>query len=366
MEDFYKKYQDNINSLAKAQNVDLGVAQNMFLSNVTGGQKFDGAGQYNSQMTTDANNYLNSLKQTAGTFQQQADNKVNSIYDAQQNALMARLQSERDKATGQINQNKAEIKPMYANKRNQADVVNMQNVQRLREAMANAGLTGSGENVTAQVGLAGQRQSSLNNLNLQEQQEYNDMNRRLADLYNPNDVVALQQAIEAEKARGLLDSFYKSDDRNFRNAEFDYRKLRDSVGDSQWQKTFDMNNTQWQQQFEENVRQFGLQYALQKLSEQNSNSLGWANYNQRNESRDTGTSQQQQLNEGMYQAIKLAQGDPRVNTFNSDPNVFNQIVMEYYNQLTGSSPSIYKPNPDTMIPGSFTPPLDEDILKFVK
>ncbi|MEK3853447.1 hypothetical protein [Cytobacillus sp. FSL H8-0458] len=90
-------------------------------------------------------------------------NRINSLYDQQQK----------------------NVAPQFAQQRNQADAVNQQNVQKLREAMAANGLTGSGENVTAQVGLGAARQNSLNNINAQETQMANALeSQRIQELMN--------------------------------------------------------------------------------------------------------------------------------------------------------------------------------------
>lgn len=165
-------------------------------------------------------------------YTQQANDMVNSIYEKQKQAELAQLYASKDKAIGQLNQQKAEVAPQYADKRNQSDVVSNQNVQRLREIMANSGLASSGENVTATVGLQNARQSALNGLNLQEQQNTNDINRQINDLNNPANEQALTAALEAQKSQALLDTFNKASDRA-------YQVGRDTVGDNQWRQGFD-------------------------------------------------------------------------------------------------------------------------------
>lgn len=183
-------------------------------------------------------------------YMAQMQSQVNSIYDQQKQAQLSQYYVSRDKALGQVNQQKAEVAPQYQSARNQADVVSAQNVQRLREMMASNGLQSSGENVTANVGLQNARQNSLNRLNLQEQQINNDFNRQISDLNNPAQEQALVAALEAQRSQALFDSSMRADEVGYSrnrdatmdnryNNEFAYQQSRDTVGDQQWQTQFD-------------------------------------------------------------------------------------------------------------------------------
>ena len=183
---------------------------------------------------------------------------VNSIYDNQLNAQLQALYASRDKAVGELNQQKDVNKATYQGQRNQADVVSAQNVQRLREIMASNGLSGSGENVTASVGLQNARQSALNGLNLQESQATNDINRQIADLNNPANEQALRASIEAQRAQAL------------------YGANRDLVEDDRWERNFATTNNQWQQQFNQSNNQFNQSLAFQK--EQFASENAWREY----------------------------------------------------------------------------------------
>ncbi|MET3699510.1 hypothetical protein SAMN05877753_111148 [Bacillus oleivorans] len=169
--------------------------------------------------------------------------QINAMFDQQKQARLAELQAQRDRATGMINQQKAEVKPAYQGLRNQTDTVNLQGVQKLREAMADAGLTSSGENVSGQVSLANQRQNSLNSLNLQEQQQLNDLDRRIADINNPAEAQALINQLEAQRAEALLNLGMQAE-------QMDYTRGRDQVMDNRWQTQFDLGRNQWQQQYD--------------------------------------------------------------------------------------------------------------------
>jgi uncharacterized protein YbjQ (UPF0145 family) len=91
--------------------------------------------------------------------------KLNSIYDSQRKAQLDQLKAQRDRAIGQLNKQKTDLAPVYQAQRNQADVVNAQNVNRLRELMAANGINASGESLTTQANLASSRQNALNDIN---------------------------------------------------------------------------------------------------------------------------------------------------------------------------------------------------------
>lgn len=117
---------------------------------------------------------------------------VNSLYDKQLSSQMASLKAQQDTAT-------ASTKQDYYNKKNQADVVNAQNVQKLRELMASQGIAASGDNLTLNAKANSDRLNSLNTLNQQEQLTLNDIN-------NPSKAESINNAIESARAQALLNA----------------------------------------------------------------------------------------------------------------------------------------------------------------
>lgn len=235
---------------------------------------------------------------------QQTDN-VNSIYDQRKNAQMAQFNAERDKAMGLINQQKAEVAPQYANKRNQADVVNAQNVNKLREMMAANGISASGENVTANVALGSARQGALSQLNLQEQQTNNDFNRQITDINNPERTNAMIAELEASRAEalynagnraddvgysrqrdGVMDSRYSDETQynrgrdtvadNRYSQQYGYQQQRDKVSDSQWKQQFDYGKSRdsvadnrWGQEFNQDNQRYAQEKAWREYTYNN-------------------------------------------------------------------------------------------------
>ena len=103
----------------------------------------------------------------------------------------------------------------YYNKRNKADTAHIQNASRLKEIMANSGLTGSGENLTATTNLMGARQQALTGLGQQEQGERDSLNRAIADTRNAGSLQEVQAIAEAEKMRNQALLGQYNTDRSF-------------------------------------------------------------------------------------------------------------------------------------------------------
>lgn len=136
--------------------------------------------------------------------------KLNQAYDMRRKNEIDLLKQQQSKATAGFNRQKTELKPVYQNQRNQADVVNNQNVSRLRELMAANGINASGENVTASANLASARQTSLNDITNNENQAIKEIDRQIADVNDPTQERAIIQAIEAERAREMAEAWERN------------------------------------------------------------------------------------------------------------------------------------------------------------
>ena len=132
---------------------------------------------------------------------------VNKLYDNSKTQQLAALKAQQDTAT-------ASTKQQYYDKRNQADVVNAQNVQKLRELMASQGIAASGDNLTLNAKANSDRLNSLNTLNTQEQAALNDIN-------NPSKAQAIQNQIETARAQALLNAKQAAYQRAWQQYGFD-------------------------------------------------------------------------------------------------------------------------------------------------
>lgn len=169
--------------------------------------------------------------------------QMTEMYNQQKGQIDNMFANQRNALTGSINNQKAKVAPKYQGLRNQSDVVNMQNVKRLREVMAANGLGSSGENVSANVSLNNARQNSLNSLNLQQQETLNDYDAQIAQI---------TAQIEAQKAQALMNAYNRAQEIGYQRMrdsvsdnryadETAYDRGRDTVGDTRYQKEWDYN-----------------------------------------------------------------------------------------------------------------------------
>jgi hypothetical protein len=133
--------------------------------------------------------------------------KLNSIYDSQKNSQLDQLKAQRDKSLTDLNAQKTDLAPVYQAQRNQADVVNAQSVNRLRELMAANGINASGENLTTQANLASARQNAFNDINTQENQAISAIDRQISDVNDPAQEQAIISQIESARAQALMDAY---------------------------------------------------------------------------------------------------------------------------------------------------------------
>jgi hypothetical protein len=122
--------------------------------------------------------------------------QLNTMYDAQRKTQLDALRAQQQK---QIK----DIKPTYQAQRNSADVVNAQNVSRLRELMAANGINASGENITASANLAAQRQGAMNEINTNEQSA-------IRQIQDPSQEQAIINNIEAQRSQALAGAYNQS------------------------------------------------------------------------------------------------------------------------------------------------------------
>lgn len=146
------------------------------------------------------------LDDIVNKYYSQSTGDVNSLYDKQSQSQLAALKAQRDAAIGKINQQQDVTKQDYYNQRNQADVVNAQNVQKLRELMASNGISASGDNLTLNAKANSDRMNSLNSLNQQEQAKMNDYASQITDWNNPSRDAAVTNQIEAARTQALLNA----------------------------------------------------------------------------------------------------------------------------------------------------------------
>lgn len=154
----------------------------------------------------------------------QGNQDVNKIYDMQKNNQLAQLKVQQDAAIGKINQQKTVTQKDYYDKKNQADVTNAQNVQRLRELMASSGISTSGDNLTLNARANSDRMNSLNALNQQEQAKMNEYEGQITDWNNPAREQSIVNQIETERSKALLDAQNAAREKAWREYQFELER----------------------------------------------------------------------------------------------------------------------------------------------
>jgi hypothetical protein len=172
-----------------------------------------------------------------------------NINDQYSNALAAELQKlrdARDRALQGYAAQETQAKQSAYDNRNQADTVNLQNQQAMKETMANAGLTTDGQNLTLQAAENAQRLGDLGQINRQEANALQDISGQRSLLQNNEaaNELALQQQIDSEKAAALFDLAKYGDQQSFNVDQSQYGRYRDDINQQFAQDQFDWNKYQ--------------------------------------------------------------------------------------------------------------------------
>lgn len=146
--------------------------------------------------------------------------RINDMYNQQKNTQLSELRANQQKQTNVINGQKTETGQQYYDKRNQADVVNMQSRKSLQEMMAASGLARSGENVSGQVALQASRQNTLGDLNQDEQGILNSFNQRINEINDPTKANSIISAVEAQRSGALAEALERAVERQRQQEQF--------------------------------------------------------------------------------------------------------------------------------------------------
>lgn len=203
-----------------------------------------------------SNSYLNGIEDNSVVKQTRQD-ELNSMYENMKqsqltNALMQRQQSELgynqskgdteltyQAALAKLQQEKELAQPQYQNMKNQQFKTTLNDIQKINENRANMGQYFGGANAQVQSDQRVANESAMNTISLQEQQLYDDINKRATEAYNQktNDIKKIDeqlgllrsqgsmadnsivQALEAQKMQSTLDLNNILDERSFKIAD---------------------------------------------------------------------------------------------------------------------------------------------------
>jgi len=118
-----------------------------------------------------------------------------------------RINTEYDKVIGDINLQKEQAAPRYHQARNQADAIYFDNARRLEEMLAHEGTIGGGKNVSANLGLMGQRLGVQSDLHQAEQEFYDKADKAIQDaiMDRAQRIAEIDEAIANLEAQGIDD-----------------------------------------------------------------------------------------------------------------------------------------------------------------
>lgn len=152
--------------------------------------------------------------------------QVNSMYDTQLTARMNALKMAQERAAGELRAQRQAVPGEYRTMKNQADTQNVISADRLRAAMAANGIRG-GQNISTQGAIETTRSAALSKLSAQEQATLDEIDRRISNIYNAGDEMAINSEVEAARAAALLNA-----QQNAYNMQ--YGQYRDAVGDTRY------------------------------------------------------------------------------------------------------------------------------------
>ena len=146
-----------------------------------------------------------------------------------------RIGTEYDKVIGDINLQKEQAAPRYHQARNQADAMYFDNARRLEEMLADEGTAGGGKSISANVGLMGQRLGAMSDLNLSEQEFYDQADKNIADamMERAQRIGEIDEAIMNLEAQGI-------DDENLLMSELRAERFRLELEMAQFEANYNL------------------------------------------------------------------------------------------------------------------------------
>lgn len=197
--------------------------------------------------------------------QQLAQDYIDQLNEARRRQTIAQLDKSRSAALSNLGQERSGIQPRYYDARNQAAAQNQQGARNFAEFMAARGGSSSGSNAQAQLSQNMALQGSLGNLGRQENQAFDDIDRRTTGVQNAyqSDVASAEAGIQADRMQALLKDYYVSQERGDRQAQLDIQNELARAGLS---GTFQGERTLQGQQLDYNMSPFNPSNQSQILS----------------------------------------------------------------------------------------------------
>jgi cell wall-associated NlpC family hydrolase len=174
-----------------------------------------------SGINSNQNNYLNNLTSN-DDLRTQRKTDLNSMYDNLKNSqlmssMLGRQQQEQtlnqqkydsnlnyENLLGQLQQEKDTATPQYQDMKEQQFLTTLQDMKKINENKANQGQYNGGSNAQVQSDQLTANQETMNKIVLQEQQLYDDINRRATEAFNTkqNEIKKIDENIQLMKDQG--------------------------------------------------------------------------------------------------------------------------------------------------------------------
>lgn len=134
---------------------------------------------------------------------------ISQLATAQQKATAAALGKAYNSNLSNLSNEKAQIAPMYYDKRNQTSTSSQVGARNLAEYMANRGQTNSGASIQSEINRQGALQTNIGSLNTSEANANTDISRRMTDLQNAynSDLASNEANIQSGLMQNLLNQY---------------------------------------------------------------------------------------------------------------------------------------------------------------
>lgn len=181
---FLDENKKRIEGIAKANNVDMGVAKDMFISNITRGTNYKGGGtanigELNKAWQASIRPTENTYQPPENTYQQQFDS-VSQILEAQRIAEQKAIQDRINSTVSSIESYRPQVQQSYEDSARQAYINQMRGQGSLKDVLSAQGFSG-GMSETAGLGLNAEYNQALKESQQTKQQAELEIDRMIAD-----------------------------------------------------------------------------------------------------------------------------------------------------------------------------------------
>lgn len=203
--------------------------------------------------------------------------KIKDLNDGVKKQRLGELVNQKDQAVTDLRRQLSDQLPAYQTARAQADVMETQNLNKLKEYMANNGAFSSGDNLSRGSNVLTQKTNTINQVNGNENAFTSGITNKIADAntaYN-NNVNSVTQSIDNETASSIeaLRDKVRQEEIQKQQQELAYqRQLEQQAAERAWQEQQAQKQFERQLQMQREQQAASLKAASVKSSSSNSSS----------------------------------------------------------------------------------------------